>query len=166
MDEELILIILFYVGISLLSVFLFPTISWALGRWYQGRLMNTLDVQEKQQSVTFGGQLMDSTSHKMSNLSAQSTVLLHTSIVVGPSMGQMFFMFIKAIFGGRLHSYDVVTNYGRREVVRRLQEQATQLECSSIVNLRIETSTVSFAKNSKAKTSSLEFLAYATGIRK
>jgi uncharacterized protein YbjQ (UPF0145 family) len=116
--------------------------------------------------AAFGTDQMSSTSNKVSSLSAQSSVLLHTSIVVGPSMGQMFFMWLKSIFGGRLHSYDVVTSYGRREVVRRLQEQATQLGCSSITNLRIQTSTVSFAKNSESKTSSLEFLAYGTGIRK
>jgi hypothetical protein len=34
-----------------------------------------------------------------------------------------------------------------------------------MVNIRIETSTVSFAKNNQNKTSSVEFLAFATGIR-
>jgi uncharacterized protein YbjQ (UPF0145 family) len=152
--------------VPIVVTFAFPVISWALGRWYQDSLLNKLDIAEKNQMAAFGTDQMSSTSNKVSSLSAQSSVLLHTSIVVGPSMGQMFFMWLKSIFGGRLHSYDVVTSYGRREVVRRLQEQATQLGCSSITNLRIQTSTVSFAKNSESKTSSLEFLAYGTGIRK
>ncbi len=164
MDSELVLI-LSYIAVPLVFTLGFPVSSWAIGRWYQSRLMNVLNVQEKQQSAAIGGQLTGSTSNKMTSLTAQSSVLLHTSIVVGPSIGQMFFMWIKSIFGGQLHSYDIVTQYGRREVVRRLQEQATQLGCSSIVNLRIETSTISFAKNKESKTSSLEFLAYATGIR-
>ena len=161
MDFELILFTL----LLLFAPLAFPLFSWPIGRWYQGTLLNALNEQEKQLNATIGGQLMGSTSNKMTTLSAQSSVLLHTSIVVGPSMGQMFFMWIKSIFGGQLHSYDVVTQYGRREVVRRLQEQAIQLGCSSIVNLRIETSTISFAKNQKNSTSSMEFLAYATGIR-
>lgn len=164
MDSEYYFIVL-YVAIPIALTFGFPIFSWAIGRWYQSRLMNDLDLKEKHLTATIGGQLLESTSHKISSLSAQSSVLLHTSIVVGPSMGQKFFMWIKSIFGGQLHSYDVVTQYGRREVVRRLQEQAIELGCSSIVNLRIETSTVSFAKNQESKTSSMEFLAFATGIR-
>lgn len=77
----------------------------------------------------------------------------------------MFFMWIKSIFGGRLHSYDVILDYGRREVLQRLHEQAVSLDCSSMINIRIETSTVSFAKNQNNKTSSVEFLAFATGLR-
>ena len=161
MDLTVILFILLGLGGPLA----FRVFSWAIGRWYQGTLLNALNEQEKQQNAAFGGHLIGSTSSKMTTLSAQSSVLLHTSIVVGPSMGQMFFMWFKSIFGGRLHSYDVIIEYGRREVTRRLQEQATHLGCSSIVNLRIETSTISFAKNSKSSTSSMEFLAFATGIR-
>ena len=164
--DEVVPIWLFWVIISIVATFAFPVTSWALGRWYQDSLLSKLDVAEKNQMAAFGADQMSSTSNKVSSLSAQSPVLLHTSIVVGPSMGQMFFMWSKSLFGGRLHSYDAVTSYGRREVVRRLQEQATRLGCSSIINLRIETSTVSFAKNQKSKTSSLEFLAYGTGIRK
>ena len=164
MDSELVFI-LTYIAVPLVFAFAFPLFSWAIGRWYQGTLLNALNEQEKQQNAAFGGHLVGSTANKMTTLSARSSVLLHTSIVVGPSMGQIFFMWIKSIFGGQLHSYDVVIQYGRREVIRRLQEQATHLGCSSIVNLRILTSTISFAKNQESKTSSMEFLAYATGIR-
>ena len=159
------LTVMLFILLGLGGPLAFPVFSWAIGRWYQGTLLNALNEQEKQQNAAFGGHLIGSTSSKMTTLSAQSSVLLHTSIVVGPSMGQMFFMWFKSIFGGRLHSYDVIIEYGRREVTRRLQEQATHLGCSSIVNLRIETSTISFAKNSKSSTSSMEFLAFATGIR-
>ena len=47
----------------------------------------------------------------------------------------------------------------------RLNQQANELGCASIVNIRIETSVISFAKNEKSKQSSVEFLAFATGIR-
>ena len=106
-----------------------------------------------------------STQSPMTTMTAQSSTLLHVSICVGPSMGQIFFMWVKSLFGGQLGSYDVVLDYGRREVLLRLNQQAKALQCSSMVNIRIETSTVSFAKNDKSKTSSVEFLAFATGIR-
>ena len=121
------IILVYILGPILLSL-LFPFLSWAIGRWYQDRLMSALLLNEKQQ-------------------------------------GQIFFMWFKSIFGGRLHSYDVVLDYGRREALLRLNQQAKNLGCSSVVNIRIETSTVSFAKNDKSNTSSVEFLAFATGIR-
>ena len=47
-------------------------------------------------------------------------------------------MWFKSLFGGRLHSYDVVLDYGRREVLLRLNQQAKALGCSSMVNIRIK----------------------------
>lgn len=159
------LLIVGWILIPILMIFLYPLTSWALGRWYQGRLLAALDVKEKQQGKMMQNESVLSTSSRMTNFSAPSSTLLHVSICVGPSTGQMFFMWIKSIFGGRLHSYDVILDYGRREVLQRLHEQAKSLDCSSMVNIRIETSTVSFAKSSDSKTSSVEFLAFATGLR-
>lgn len=154
-----------WILIPIMAIFGFPVTSWALGRWYQGRLIAALDVKEKQQGKLMENESVLSTSSRMTNFSAPSSTLLHVSICVGPSTGQMFFMWIKSIFGGRLHSYDVILDYGRREVLQRLHEQAVSLDCSSMINIRIETSTVSFAKNQNNKTSSVEFLAFATGLR-
>ena len=155
-----------YVALSVLVPVLFPILSYLAGRWYQGRLMDALLLNEKQQGAMLQNDKFLSTSSSMITMPAQSSTLLHVSICVGQSFGQIFFMWFKSLFGGRLHSYDVVLDYGRREVLLRLQKQANDFGCSSMVNIRIETSTVSFAKNSKdSRTSSVEFLAFATGIR-
>lgn len=152
--------------IPIVTTIVLPTLSWAIGNWYQNRLMNALLENEKR-----GGKMLQSdkhlsTSSPMTSMSADSSTLLHVSICVGPSWGQIFFMWFKSLFGGRLHSYDVVLDYGRREVLLRLNQQAKALGCSSMVNIRIETSTVSFARNNNSsKTSSVEFLAFATGLR-
>ena len=158
-------LIVVWILIPIMTILVFPLTSWALGRWYQGRLLAALDVKEKQQGKLMQNESVLSTSSRMTNFSAPSSTLLHVSICVGPSIGQMFFMFVKSIFGGRLHSYDVILDYGRREVLQRLHEQAKSLDCSSMINIRIETSTVSFAKGQNNKTSSVEFLAFATGLR-
>tara|TARA_Y100000768_G_scaffold260696_1_gene198554 strand:+ start:710 stop:1207 length:498 start_codon:yes stop_codon:yes gene_type:complete len=158
-------IILVYILGPILISLLFPFLSWAIGRWYQDRLMNALLVKEKQQGNMLQSDQHLSTQSLMTTMTAESSTLLHVSICVGPSMGQIFFMWCKGVFGGRLHSYDVVLDYGRREALLRLNQQAKDLGCSSMVNIRIETSTVSFAKNDRSNTSSVEFLAFATGIR-
>ena len=158
------IILVYILGPILLSL-LFPFLSWAIGRWYQDRLISALLLNEKQQGNMLQSDQHLSTQSLMTTMAAESSTLLHVSICVGPSMGQIFFMWFKSIFGGRLHSYDVVLDYGRREALLRLNQQAKNLGCSSVVNIRIETSTVSFAKNDKSNTSSVEFLAFATGIR-
>ena len=158
-------IILVYILGPILFSLLFPFLSWAIGRWYQDRLMNALLLNEKQQGNMLQSDQHLSTKSLMTTMAAESSTLLHVSICVGPSMGQMFFMWCKSIVGGRLHSYDVVLDYGRREALLRLNQQAKDLGCSSIVNIRIETSTVKFSKSSNGNTSSVEFLAFATGIR-
>ena len=152
--------------IPIVTTIVFPTLSWAIGNWYQNRLMNALLENEKRGGKMLQSDMHLSTSSPMTSMSADSSTLLHVSICVGPSWGQIFFMWFKSLFGGRLHSYDVVLDYGRREVLLRLNQQAKALGCSSMVNIRIETSTVSFARNNNSsKTSSVEFLAFATGLR-
>ena len=155
-----------WLNIQIVTTIVLPTLSWAIGNWYQNRLMNALLENEKRGGKMLQSDMHLSTSSPMTSMSADSSTLLHVSICVGPSWGQIFFMWFKSLFGGRLHSYDVVLDYGRREVLLRLNQQAKALGCSSMVNIRIETSTVSFARNNNSsKTSSVEFLAFATGLR-
>ncbi|MGB0313553.1 MAG: heavy metal-binding domain-containing protein [Poseidonia sp.] len=144
----------------------FPLTSWALGRWYQGRLMEALVANEKAHGTILQSDRFSSTTSKMDNMAATSATLLHVSICVGPSVGQVVLMWFKGLFGGRLQSYDAVLDYGRREVLYRLKEQADSFGCTSMQNIRLETSVVSFAKNgNESRRSSVEFLAFATGIR-
>ena len=154
-----------FVLASILLPLLFPFLSWALGRWYQGRLMAALSENEKAHGVVLNNESVLSTSSRNTNFASTTSTLLHVSLCVAPSTGQIFFMWLKSLLGGRLISYDVVLDYGRREALYRLQQQARHLECTNMINIRIETSTLSFAKNSDSKTSSVEILAYATGIR-
>lgn len=154
-----------FVIASILLPMLFPFISWALGRWYQGGLMDALAENEKMHGVVLNNESLLSTSSRNTSFGAPSSTLLHVSLCVAPSTGQIFFMWVKSLFGGRLISYDVVLDYGRREALYRLQQQARELACTSIINIRIETSTLSFARNKDSKTSSIEVLAYATGLR-
>ena len=157
--------IILYIIASIVVPLSFPFISWALGRWYQAGITSKLMENEKILGSILDDKMSVTTSNKVSMIGAEYSTLLHVSLCVGPSMGQMFFMWIKSIFGGRLHSYDVVLDFGRREALLRLKQQAAERGCTSIVNIRIETSVVSFAKTQKSKQASVEFLAFATGIR-
>ena len=113
--------------IPIFTIIVFPTLSWAIGKWYQNRLMSALLDNEKQEGKMLQSDKHLSTSSSMTSMAAESSTLLHVSICVGPSWGQIFFMWLKSLFGGRLHSYDVVLDYGRREVLLRLNQQAKAL---------------------------------------
>ena len=157
--------VVFY-ALLVLIPFVFPVLSWALGRWYQGTLLKALNEEEKRAGSMLQNPEQSSIAPEMTSMRATSSTLLHVSICVGPSIGQVFFMWVKGIFGGRLQSYDAVLDYGRREVLLRLKKQADSLACTSIQNIRIETSVISFAKNGNDnRRSSVEFLAFATGLR-
>ena len=154
-----------WIVLPIVATLLFPLTSWALGRWYQGRLMRALEANEKQNGLMFTNPNHLSTASSMDQMASSSSTLLHVSICVGPSIGQMFFMWFKSLFGGRLHSYDTVLDFGRREVMLRLKQQADQLGCTSMQNIRLETSVISFAQNQDSKRAAVEFLAFATGLR-
>ena len=154
------------IGFWIVAPVAFPLASWALGRWYQGRLTEALEANEKAHGTILQSDRFSSTTSKMDNMAATSATLLHVSICVGPSIGQMFLMWIKGIFGGRLQSYDAVLDFGRREVLFRLKQQADSFGCTSMQNIRLETSVVSFSKSGNdQRGTSVEFLAFATGIR-
>ena len=159
------LLYLGWIVLPIVATLLFPLTSWALGRWYQGRLMRALEANEKQNGLMFTNPNHLSTASSMDQMASSSSTLLHVSICVGPSIGQMFFMWFKSLFGGRLHSYDTVLDFGRREVMLRLKQQADQLGCTSMQNIRLETSVISFAQNQDSKRAAVEFLAFATGLR-
>ena len=165
MAEETGFVIAFYLVLIALP-FMFPLLSWALGRWYQGTLMAALIEDEKRHGGMLQNPNQTTTAPITTSMGASSSTLLHVSICVGPPIGQMFFMWVKGLVGGRLESYDAVLDYGRREVLLRLKKQADSLSCTTIQNIRIETSVINFAKNGgESKTSSVEFLAFATGLR-
>jgi uncharacterized protein YbjQ (UPF0145 family) len=69
---------------------------------------------------------------------------------------------IKSLFGGRLRSYESLVDRARREAVLRMKEQAQGF--SMILNIRIETSSISKGPNNKS-VGSIEVLAYGTAIK-
>lgn len=69
---------------------------------------------------------------------------------------------IKSIFGGRLKSYESLVDRARREAILRMKEEGCGF--SMILNIRIETSTISRGTRNKG-VGSIEVLAYGTAIK-
>lgn len=157
--------VVFYIVVPVVTGLAVPMTSWLLGRWYQNGLFKALEVTEAAQGKGFGDAQLVSYQKKQETIGAEYTTLLMANIVVGPSWGQMFLMWVKSLFGGALPSYATMLDYGRREAIQRLKRQAKERGCTSIVNMRVETSVITTAKGNDSKSSSVEFLAYGTGCR-
>lgn len=69
------------------------------------------------------------------------------------------------IFGGRVTVYESLLDRGRREAICRLRQKAKDLGCNELVNVRLETSTLS-VNNAQNAAGSIEVLAYGTGLIK
>ena len=145
-----------------------PVTSYLVGKVYQKKIMKALTIQEKSTESVQDLTEMLSIQRKLKMMEAKSSQLIYSSIVVGPSWGQVALMGLKSLFGGRLVSYDHILAYGRRRVILDLKQQAKAMGFQAIVNLRLETSTIGSMATTGGKnsgTSSLEICAYATGLQ-
>lgn len=64
------------------------------------------------------------------------------------------------IFGGNMVSYETLVDRARREAILRMKSEAK--DASEIINIRIETSSIS--KNANRSVGAVEVLAYGTAI--
>jgi uncharacterized protein YbjQ (UPF0145 family) len=92
----------------------------------------------------------------------QDQKLVIGSTVVSIDYFKLVLAGIKSLFGGRLKSYESLVDRARREAVIRMKKNA--LDYKMIINVRIETSTISSGTQNKG-VGSIEVLAYGTAIR-
>lgn len=67
------------------------------------------------------------------------------------------------LFGGRVKSYESLIDRARREAILRLKQKAYDAEYNAIINLRVETSSIT--KNAKQSVGSVEAFAYGTAVK-
>lgn len=88
--------------------------------------------------------------------------LVTGSVVISVDYFKRFLAGLRSFFGGRVKSYENLVDRARREALLRMQEQAIKLGADKVINLRIETSSIS--KGRKQKIGSVEVLAYGTAL--
>lgn len=72
---------------------------------------------------------------------------------------------LKAIFGGRLTTYEPLLDRARREAVLRLKEEAHKRGFHAIINLRLATTTIGTMQG-KQGIGGVELLAIGTAVRR
>ena len=86
--------------------------------------------------------------------------LVNGSVVLSIDYFKKFIASLVNIFGGSISSYETVLDRARREAILRMKEDAG--EASEIINMRIETSSIS--KNANRNVGAVEVFAYGTAI--
>jgi uncharacterized protein YbjQ (UPF0145 family) len=91
--------------------------------------------------------------------------VLMTNVVMSPSWIQILVGGILSLFGGEINVFTKVVDWSRREAQQRLREQAAASGYDEVINVRMETTTLSKIRGGKDKTTGIEVLAYGTGIK-
>jgi len=97
------------------------------------------------------------------NMDATNSRLVNGSVVISIDYFKRILAQLINIVGGKVISYESLVDRARREAILRLKEESRGYDY--IINLRIETSTIGNAANSKNGVGSVEVLAYGTAVK-
>lgn len=85
-------------------------------------------------------------------------------VVVSPDYFKRFLAGLRNLIGGRLRAYESLLERGRREAILRVKEEARRRNFQAVLNLRLETSSISSARRNGKGTTGVEVIAYGTAI--
>ncbi len=89
--------------------------------------------------------------------------LVTGSVVIASDYFKTFGANLKTLVGGRLGTLETLVDRGRREAMMRMREQAAAYGAQLVLNVRMETSTITRSQG-KASMPSVEVLAYGTAV--
>lgn len=92
------------------------------------------------------------------------TQLVSGSVVVSIDFFKKFVAGLRALVGGRMKSYESLLDRARREAILRMKADAISRNAKVIINVRIETASISKSSNRKQSVGSVEVVAYGTAI--
>ena len=147
--------------IELIIFFTLMILGYFFGRLAERRHYRSI-LEREQETLNMPVMTMKSVPPQI----RQCNVLLVTgSVVVSIDFFKKFVAGLRALVGGRMKSYESLLDRARREAILRMKESALANNARVIVNVRIETASISKSSGSKAGVGSVEVLAYGTAIK-
>ena len=86
------------------------------------------------------------------------------SVVISQDYFKRFAASIKGVFGGRIGVFEPLLERARREALIRMKAQAAARGHNTVINVRIETSTLANARRDGKGTAGVEIMAFGTAI--
>lgn len=94
----------------------------------------------------------------------RSATLVVGSVVIAEDYFKRVAAVLRSLVGGRIGAYESLLERGRREAIVRMKEQARRLGAAQVVNVRLETSSLSEDWSGRRPMFSAEFIAYGTAL--
>jgi len=86
-------------------------------------------------------------------------------VVISVDHFKRFVAGLRAIFGGRMRTYETLMDRARREALLRMKARAIEAGYQAVINVRLETSAIAKSSRKGKQTAGVEVLAFGTGIR-
>lgn len=134
-------------------------LGYGFGRYAEHRHYESIAVREekfRQEILLIQTRFPPESGH------CQHSQLVTGSVVISIDYFKRFLAGLRSFFGGRVKSYESLVDRARREAVLRMQEKAHKLGADKIINLKLETASIS--KGRRQKIGSIEVLAYGTAL--
>ena len=143
--------------VELIVVLVLLIVGYSSGRFLERRHFESIERRERElmRLVT------TSSKRPIGKIPAPQRIeLVQGACVVSVDYFKRFVAGLRQFFGGNVSSYESLLDRARREAILRLKESCR--DASQVVNLRIETSSIS--KGRRDQVGSIEVHAYATAI--
>jgi len=96
--------------------------------------------------------------------SVRNAALVVGSVVIAEDYFKRVAASLKSLIGGNIMSYESLLERGRREAIVRMKKEARRLGATHVVNVRLETASLSEDWRAQRPMFSAEFIAYGTAV--
>ena len=93
-----------------------------------------------------------------------SGTLVVGSVVIAEDYFKRIAAGLRGLVGGRITVYESLLDRGRREAIVRMKQEARDIGATMIMNVRLETASMSEDQSGRAPMFSAEFIAYGTAL--
>lgn len=134
------------------------TLGYLFGRTAEKRHFNSIFKREEELAdiLTFAKRYPNSVTDK------SASTLVAGNVVISIDYFKRIASGLRSIVGGRVQAYETLVERARREALLRMKQEARDLGAHTIINVKLETSSIS--KGNNQQIGSVEVLAYGTAL--
>ncbi|MGK0441138.1 MAG: hypothetical protein ACJA0N_000934 [Pseudohongiellaceae bacterium] len=144
--------------IDLIIFFTLLSLGYFFGRIAEKKHFKSIFEREEQYRnlLTFSERLPNP------GLGPIKTTLVGGNVVISIDYFKRIAAGLRSIIGGRITAYETLIERARREAILRMKEQAHQLGAIQIINVKLETASIT--KGKKQQVGCVEVYAYGTAL--
>ena len=134
------------------------TVGYVVGQWIEKKHFRSIIEREERyrKLLTFNERFPPK------ELNSVNVELVGGNVVISIDYFKRIAAGLRGLIGGRVSAYETLVERARREAILRMKESAHKKGASMIINVRLETASIS--KGKKQQIGSVEVYAYGTAI--